>query len=188
MAKATFHKNQRVFVKPVGTWATIERILPQWVKGLDEPLKVHYDCGLGREFTAAELIAERAHALPEEESVVETWRVYRGKNRWGEHADNSSHPHPGTFPIVATDDRNWGGWRVPSAEYDRDPHRIEFQARIIEAAPHLMGIAKELAMFAHEHEGDLPSELVTLAKRATLTLRRVYDTPVLDAAAQSAAE
>ena len=26
MAKASFHKNQRVYVKPVGTWALIEKI------------------------------------------------------------------------------------------------------------------------------------------------------------------
>jgi hypothetical protein len=186
MAKATFHKNQRVFVKPVGTWATIERILPQWVKGLDEPLKVHYCCGLGREFTAAELIAERAHGLADDEPLSETWRIYRGKNRWGEQSDPSGHPHPGTFPIVATDDRNWGGWRVPGAEYDRDPHRIEFQARMIESSPQLMTIAKELAMFAHAHDGDLPDDLVQLARRATASLRRIYDTPVPDAAHQAA--
>ena len=36
MAKALFHKNQKVFVKPVGTWAIVERVLPQWVKGMDE--------------------------------------------------------------------------------------------------------------------------------------------------------
>ena len=27
MAKALFHKNQRVYVKPVGTWALIERVV-----------------------------------------------------------------------------------------------------------------------------------------------------------------
>ena len=35
MAKAAFHKNQKVFVKPVGTWAVVEQVLPQWVKGLE---------------------------------------------------------------------------------------------------------------------------------------------------------
>ncbi len=46
MAKALFHKNQRVFVRPVGTWAVIERVVPQWVKDVPEPLKVFYDVGL----------------------------------------------------------------------------------------------------------------------------------------------
>ena len=40
MATALFHKNPAVYVKPVGTWALIERVLPQWVKGMDEPLRV----------------------------------------------------------------------------------------------------------------------------------------------------
>ena len=30
MAKAQFHKNQRVFVKPVGTWALVEHVVPHW--------------------------------------------------------------------------------------------------------------------------------------------------------------
>ena len=50
--KAQFHKNQRVYVKPVGTWALIERVVPHWVKGIDEPIRIHYDVGLGREFSA----------------------------------------------------------------------------------------------------------------------------------------
>ena len=62
MAKALFHKNQKVFVKPVGTWAIVERVLPQWVKGMEEPLRVHYDVGLGRDFSANELVAERQPA------------------------------------------------------------------------------------------------------------------------------
>ena len=48
MAKALFHKSQRVFVKPVGTWATVEHVVPHWVKDVNEPLRVTYDCGLGR--------------------------------------------------------------------------------------------------------------------------------------------
>ena len=42
MAKALFHKSQRVFVKPVGTWALIEKVVPHWVKDVDEPLRVTY--------------------------------------------------------------------------------------------------------------------------------------------------
>ena len=32
MAKAIYHKHQRVFVRPVGTWALVEQVKPQWVK------------------------------------------------------------------------------------------------------------------------------------------------------------
>src|SRR5262245_60822067 len=49
MAKALFSKGQRVFVKPVGTWSAVEKVTPQWVKGVEEPLKVFYDVGLGRD-------------------------------------------------------------------------------------------------------------------------------------------
>ena len=33
MAKAQFHKNQRVYVKPVGTWALVERVDPALDQG-----------------------------------------------------------------------------------------------------------------------------------------------------------
>ena len=49
MAKAQFHRNQKVWVASVGTWAVIERIVPIWAKGFDEPVRVTYDVGLGRE-------------------------------------------------------------------------------------------------------------------------------------------
>ena len=52
MAKAKYHKSQRVFVKPVGTWAYVEAVVPKWVKGCEEPIKIAYDCGMGREFAA----------------------------------------------------------------------------------------------------------------------------------------
>ena len=75
MAKAAFHKNQKVFVKPVGTWAVVEQVLPQWVKGLEEPLKVHYDVGLGREFSASELVADKSAQSDDELADIENWRV-----------------------------------------------------------------------------------------------------------------
>mgnify|MGYP003507767031 CR=1 FL=1 len=176
MAKASFHKNQKVFVKPVGTWAIVERVLPQWVKGLEEPLKVHYDVGLGREFAASELTADKGNGPIDDVADVETWRINRARNRWNEGDEIPNHPFPGTFPVVTTDDKNWGGWRVPSSEYDRDPQKIEFQARIIESSPHLMRIAKELAQFGHSNSDDMPSELLDLAKKANALLRRIYDT------------
>ena len=58
MAKAKFHKSQRVFVKPVGTWAYVEAVVPKWVKGCEEPIKIAYDCGMGREFSQEELEEE----------------------------------------------------------------------------------------------------------------------------------
>ena len=58
MAKAKFHKSQRVFVKPVGTWAHVEAVVPTWVKGSTEPSKITYDCGMGREFEQEELEEE----------------------------------------------------------------------------------------------------------------------------------
>ena len=52
MAKAQFHRNQKVWVETVGTWAVIEKIVPIWAKGFDEPVRITYDVGLGREFLA----------------------------------------------------------------------------------------------------------------------------------------
>lgn len=187
MAKAAFHKNQKVFVKPVGTWAMVEAVLPQWVKGLDEPLKIHYDVGLGREFSAGELVADKANApIDDDVGDFDNWRISRARNRWKDSAEVPNHPEPGTYPVITTDDKNWGGWRVPSAEYDRDPQRIEFQARVIESAPHLMRISKALAQFGHNHTDDMPAELLDLAKRATVLLRRIYDTPADMSPAQAA--
>ncbi len=178
MAKAAFHKNQKVYVKPVGTWAIVEAVLPQWVKGLEEPLKIYYDVGLGREFSASELMADKTGAPIEELTDFDNWRINRAQNRWKDPSEISNHPQPGTYPVVTTDEKNWGGWRVPSAEYERDPQRIEFQVRIIEAAPHMMRISKALAQFGHNHSDDMPAELLDLAKKATTLLRRIYETPV----------
>ena len=120
MAKAQFHKNQRVYVKPVGTWALIEHVVPHWAKGIDEPIRVHYDVGLGREFMAEELLSEE----PMSDNVPankQHWRVVRARNKWQPAADCARHPIPGTYPVVVTGEAEWGGWRVPGAEYDLDP-------------------------------------------------------------------
>ena len=188
MAKAAFHKNQKVYVKTVGTWAIVEAVLPQWVKGLEEPLKIHYDVGLGREFSASELIADRSGAPVGDLADFDNWRINRATNRWKDTTEVPNHPQPGTYPVVTTDEKNWGGWRVPSAEYDRDPQRIEFQARIIEAAPQLMRISKALAQCGHNHSDDMPAELLDLAKKATVLLRRVYETHGDPSAQPQAAE
>ena len=64
MAKAKYHKSQRVFVKPVGTWACVEAVVPKWVEGCEEPIKVAYECGMGREFAQEELEEEATAPRP----------------------------------------------------------------------------------------------------------------------------
>src|SRR5277367_794889 len=149
MAKAHFHKNQRVYVKPVVTWALIERVIPHWAKGLDEPLRVFYDVGLGREFAAEEMQAEQQLAEGPQRGS-ETWRVMRARNKWQPSEDCARHPIPGTYPVVITGQAEWGGWRVPGAEYDLDPARVEEQARLIASAPQLAGFAGALVEWARK--------------------------------------
>lgn len=179
MAKALFHKNQRVYVKPVGTWALIERVIPHWVKDVPEPLRVTYDVGLGREFTAAELVTEakpEGRLDAEDGLSSENWRIFRMKNRWQGGEDASHHPYPGTFPVVMTDENDWGGWRVPGSEYDRDPARIEHQARLITNAPGMLHVVRKLVEIASESANELPADLVTLAKSGAGIPRNVYET------------
>jgi hypothetical protein len=83
-----------VFVKPVGTWAYVEAVVPTWVKGCEEPIKISYDCGTGRESAA---------------NGLGTWRILRGHNRWKSAEQCGHHPHPGTHPMVVTTKRDWGG-------------------------------------------------------------------------------
>mgnify|MGYP001599475612 CR=1 FL=1 len=175
MAKAQFHKNQRVYVKPVGTWALIERVVPQWTKGLDEPLRVYYDVGLGREFAAEELQAEQPVTEAASDGA-ESWRVSRARNKWQPAEDCSRHPFPGTYPIVITGEAEWGGWRVPGAEYDLDPQRIERQARLISNAPKLESFASSLIDWARKSDADMPNELVRLAHDAQDVLSMINET------------
>ena len=167
MAKALFHKNQRVYVKPVGTWTLIERVVPHWVKGIDEPIRIHYDVGLGREFAAEELHCEE----PLEEDVkpvlqAQAWRVVRARNKWQPTEDCSHHPVPGTIPVVVTGDTDWGGWRVPGAEYEQDPVKTEEQARLIASAPQLAACASSLVEWARKSGEEMPNELAELAHQA----------------------
>lgn len=162
MTKAHFKTNQRVWVESVGVWATVERVVPTWTGGLSEPVRVTYDVGLGRMFHANELAADPRDA-PQE--VVETWRVGRDYNRWRNRDETTRHPIPGTHPVVFTDQRDWGGWRVPRAEYDRDPARIEAQARIIAAAPKLRALAQALITLVAADEAT-PEAVRGLARRA----------------------
>jgi hypothetical protein len=180
MAKAVFHKHQRVFVRPVGTWALIERVKPQWVKDVEEPVRIYYDCGLGRDFLTDELSAEAI-----DQGDPGQWRLMRAHNKWQTAEESAHHPQPGTYPVVVTDTQNWGGWRVPGAEYDRDPNRIEQQARLIAQGPRLLAIAEALARLAAE-DPDASPEWVTLARRAKDVVRAVKARP--DSASAIAAE
>lgn len=173
MARAQFQKGQKVWVECVGAWAHIEKVQPVWAKGFEEPVRVTYDVGLGREFTANELM------LPVEDQTaagdIGDWRLLRARNKWQMAEDCPHHPFPGTYPVVVTDPTDWGGWRVPGAEYDRDPDRIEFQARLIAAAPRLMGLAQALADMVGEAPDDAPADALALARQAREILRGVTD-------------
>ena len=188
MAKAVFHKGQRVYVKPVGTWAPIERVNPQWVKGVEEPLRVSYDVGLGREFQAHELAAEDVETSKPDLIETEAWRVLRAVNRLSSDARDPRHPYPGTFPVVVTDEKDWGGWRVPMAEYDRDPMRIEHQARVLANALRLMRVARELVQFVQEYPHETPAQLAELAQQAEMVFTAIYHEPTSRLEASAAAE
>lgn len=180
MAKALFHKSQRVYVKPVGTWALVEQVKPHWVKDVEEPLRVTYDVGLGREFSAGELVSEevmhgRDRMAKDADLQGDTWRIQRAKNRWQEGAETSTHPYPGTFPVVMTDENDWGGWRVPGSEYDRDPSKIEYQARLIVNAPGMLKAVRQLVEFAAQNPKHVPADLKPLARECQLMLRHVYE-------------
>lgn len=184
MAKAVFHKGQRVYVKPVATWATIEHVNPQWVKGVEEPLRVTYDAGLGRDFQAHELAPEDRETAKPDLLETENWRVLRAVNRLSAENRENNHPFPGTFPVVVTDEKDWGGWRVPMAEYDRDPMRIEHQSRVMANALRLMRVARELIEFAQDYPHETPGQMQDLARQAEMLLAAIYHDPKprLDAA------
>ncbi|HXQ12038.1 MAG TPA: hypothetical protein VN805_13665 [Caulobacteraceae bacterium] len=182
MAKAQFHRNQKVWVATVGTWAVIEKIVPVWARGFDEPVRITYDVGLGRDFLAQDLRAE--DRIDDDGAEVGAgWRLMRARNKWQQPEDCGHHPYPGTFPVVVTDDADWGGWRVPGSEYDRDPRKIEYQARLIEAAPKLLALARELAALVAEEPEDAPAPIQDLAQRAATIDRALSEIPAGDAEA-----
>ena len=174
VAKAQFHRGQRVWVGSVGAWATIEKLVPVWAKGFDEPVRISYDVGLGREFQGVEL---RAEASGEATAPGEEWRLLRARNKWQSPENCLHHPFPGTFPVVVTDPNDWGGWRTPGAEYDRDPQRIERQARLITAAPRLMELARALQTLVQDMPEDAPDEIQALARDAAIVLRAITSEP-----------
>ena len=180
MAKAQFHRNQKVWVETIGTWAIIEKIVPVWAKGFDEPVRISYDVGLGREFLAQELSAEDRG---EQETLNEDgWRLLRARNKWQAPEDCGHHPYPGTFPVVVTDATDWGGWRTPGAEYDRDPRKIEHQARLIVAAPRLLALARDMIALVEDSMDDAPEPMRKLAQRAAAIERGLSEIPLAPAA------
>jgi len=177
MAKAKYHKAQRVFVKPVGTWAYIEGVVPKWVRGCDEPIKVLYDCGMGREFAQEEL-EEETIALqqqPEFNGAATDWRVVRGQNRWKSAEQCAHHPYPGTHPVLVTTERDWGGWRVPGSEYDLDPFRIEKQAQLLVRAPIFLTLLQKFVQQAEHEPENFSHALMELAQLTRRVLSQLEE-------------
>src|SRR5262245_32008012 len=162
MARAAFHKNQRVYVRPVGTWAQIERVIPQWTKGLEKPIRIQYDVGLGREFAHDELEAESAPGSVTEDG--DHWRIVRARNKWQSDSETASHPYPGTHPVIVTSESDWGGWRVPGAEYALSPARMEKQARMIASTPRLVSIARRLLEWSAKSPKAVPDSVSALVR------------------------
>jgi hypothetical protein len=162
--KAQYQKNQRVFVKPVGTWAMVERVVPHWTKGLEEPIRIVYDVGLGRDFGADELQTDANGHLAVGEA--DDWRVVRVRNRWQSDQETTTHPFPGTYPVVVTSDAEWGGWRVPGSEYALSPARIEKQARLLASSPRLAAIVRQLAEWGKQSPNDVPEALLELLRQS----------------------
>lgn len=172
MAKAQFHKNQRVYVKTVGTWALVEKVMPQWTKGLDEPLRIFYEVGLGRDFAAEELQSE-VMATSETTSSAEQWRLARARNKWKSAEECAHHPYPGTHPVVMTGETDWGGWRVPGAEYDLYPQRVELQARMMVNAPKMAALLNALVEKVKIEPENVPDDVAALAHEASAILRYI---------------
>jgi len=66
---------------------------------------------------------------------------------------------------------------VPGAEYDRDPRKIELQARLLAASPRLFKLAQELTTLVSEDPEAMPAEVVALARKAGSLLRTVAAEP-----------
>jgi hypothetical protein len=75
--------------------------------------------------------------------------------------------------VVITGDTEWGGWRVPGAEYDLDPQAVESQARLIASAPQLMVFANGLVEWARKSGEEMPNSLAELAHNAQDILAQV---------------
>lgn len=183
MVKAVFEKGERVFVRAIGAWATIEAVQPHWVKGVDEPMKVTYELGLGRPFAAGELARARPSRVNDDVLAGETWRLRRAY--LSGLLVNPTRRNSGTAPVVLTGEEEAGGWRLEAAEYDRDPDRYEHQARVIAEAPRLLRAAKLLAAAADG--GPLPPSLEPALREAAEALQAIYAGAEPSEAAEAAA-
>ena len=77
-----------------------------------------------------------------------------------------------------TGETDWGGWRVPGAEYDLDPDKVERQAKLIAQAPQLATFAEGLVDWARKSGEEMPSALAELAHQAQDLLARVNSAEV----------
>jgi hypothetical protein len=66
---------------------------------------------------------------------------------------------------------------VPGAEYDRDPRKIEFQARLIASAPALHGIIRALVELVGEAPDDAPGDLQALVRKDMAVERYMQEIP-----------
>jgi hypothetical protein len=171
MAKAKYHKAQRVFVKPVGTWAYVEAVVPNGSKAATSPSRSPNDCGMGRDFAQEELEEEFKASSSVRATAPARLRVLRSQNRWKSAEQRGHHPYPGTLSTVVTSERDWSGWRVPGSEYDLDPHRIEHQAQMIAHAPVFVKLLEDFVQYADSGAEDLSGDLTKLAE----VVRRVLD-------------
>ena len=173
MAIAAFHKGQRVYVEPVGTWALIEAVIPHWTKGVEVPMGIVYDVGLGREFTEEELVGIETADTTDFVDEDAQWRLTRANNRWKPAEECHHHPYPGTHPVVITSDAEWGGWRVPAAEYDLNPNRIEMQARIIAQSVQCVALLRKFTKYADQQAENMPDQLGDMAEDARVILAAI---------------
>jgi hypothetical protein len=63
------------------------------------------------------------------------------------------------------------------AEYERDPERIERQARLFANGQRLVRVARELIEFAANSPQDTPPQMRSLAQAAGLVLNAIYRPP-----------
>ena len=66
--------------------------MPVWAKGFDEPVRVTYDVGLGREFQAHELRPEQESGAEALGTGAPPWRLMRARNKWQTEEDAAHHP------------------------------------------------------------------------------------------------
>jgi hypothetical protein len=99
--------------------------------------------------------------------------MVRSRNKWKSPEECSHHPYPGTHPQVMTGDTDWGGWRVPGAEYDLYPEKIEHQARMIVNAPRMAALLSVLVEKTKLEPENVPDDVASLAHEANAILRYI---------------